>query len=140
MKRTFLSSFSRYDQFDFLIDIVPRDDIKPATQPPKKDETMGRIVGSANDQVSYYLQMAQQQQLQGATATAQTQVVPGNALVQPQIIQLQPTQMVNQITPPAGGIQIVQQIVGPNGEIQQIPIQLTAQQLGLIRQQMTGKG
>ncbi|TRY63411.1 hypothetical protein TCAL_02643 [Tigriopus californicus] len=131
-------AITKYDQFDFLIDIVPRDDIKPATQPPKKEEAMGRIVGSNNDQVSYYLQMAQQQQLQGATATAQTQVVPGNALVQPQIIQLQPTQMVNQITPPAGGIQIVQQIVGPNGEIQQIPIQLTAQQLGLIRQQMTG--
>ena len=36
------------------------------------------------------------------------------------------------------GIQIVQQIVGPNGEIQQIPIQLTSQQLQMIRTQMTG--
>ena len=35
-------------------------------------------------------------------------------------------------------LQIVQQIVGPNGEIQQIPIQLTSQQLGMIRAQMTG--
>ena len=47
-------------------------------------------------------------------------------------------QMVNAVTPPPGGIQIVQQIVGPNGEIQQIPIQLTSQQLQMIRTQMTG--
>jgi hypothetical protein len=47
--------------------------------------------------------------------------------------------MVNTVAPPPGGIQIVQQIMGPNGEIQQIPIQLTNQQLQLIRAQMTGK-
>jgi hypothetical protein len=56
----------------------------------------------------------------------------------PQIIQLQPHQMANTVAPPPGGIQIVQQIIGPNGEIQQIPIQLTSQQLQLIRAQMTG--
>lgn len=59
-------------------------------------------------------------------------------LVTPQVIQLQPTQVVNNIPPPPGGIQIVQQIVGANGEIQQFPIQLTSQQLQLIRAQMTG--
>ena len=58
-------------------------------------------------------------------------------MVTPQVIQLQPQQMVNAVPPP-GGIQIVQQIVGPNGEIQQIPIQLTSQQLQMIRTQMTG--
>ena len=57
----------------------------------------------------------------------------------PQVIQLQPQQMVNAVPPSPGGIQIVQQIVGPNGEIQQIPIQLTSQQLQMIRTQMTGK-
>ena len=36
-------------------------------------------------------------------------------------------------------MQFVQQIVGPGGEIQQIPIQLTNQQLQLIRTQMTGQ-
>ena len=51
---------------------------------------------------------------------------------------VQPTQMVSTIAPPPGSIQIVQQIIGPNGEIQQIPIQLTSQQLQLIRAQMTG--
>ena len=50
----------------------------------------------------------------------------------------QPTQMVNTVAPAPGGIQIVQQIIGPNGEIQQIPIQLTNQQLQLIRAQMSG--
>ena len=46
--------------------------------------------------------------------------------------------MVNTVAPTPGGIQIVQQIIGPNGEIQQIPIQLTNQQLQLIRAQMSG--
>jgi hypothetical protein len=46
--------------------------------------------------------------------------------------------MVNAVAPAPGSIQIVQQIIGPNGEIQQIPIQLTNQQLQLIRAQMTG--
>ena len=52
---------------------------------------------------------------------------------QPQVIQLQPQQMVNTMAPPPGGIQIVQQVVGADGQIQQIPIQLTSQQLQMIR-------
>ena len=39
----------------------------------------------------------------------------------------------------SGGIQIVQQIIGPDGGIQQIPIQLNEQQLQLIRAQMIGQ-
>ena len=57
-------------------------------------------------------------------------------VVQPQVIQLQPQQMVNAVAPPPGGIQIVQQIVGSNGEIQQIPLQLTNQQMQMIKTQM----
>merc|ERR1712059_128034 len=49
-------AITKYDQFDFLIDIVPRDDIKPAT---KREETSVRMVP---DQVSYYFQLAQQHQ------------------------------------------------------------------------------
>ena len=63
---------------------------------------------------------------------------PQQGIATPQIIQLQPTQVVNNVAPPPGGIQIVQQIVQPNGEIQQFPIQLTSQQMQLIRAQMTG--
>ena len=43
------------------------------------------------------------------------------------------------MAPPApGSIQIVQPIVGPGGDIQQIPIQLTNQQLSMIRGHLTG--
>lgn len=80
------------------------------------------------------------------TATAPAAVA--TATLQPQIIQLQPTQVVgasaagsgSAMAPPQpGGIQIVQQIVGPGGELQQIPIQLTQQQMQMIRTQMTGE-
>merc|ERR1719436_1715786 len=98
----------------------------------------------APEQVSYYFQVqqgattaAQQHQQQTITTTTAPAAAPA-VTVQPQVIQLQPQQMVNNLAPPPGGIQIVQQIVAPNGEIQQIPIQLTSQQLQMIRTQMTG--
>lgn len=62
-----------------------------------------------------------------------------------QIIQLQPQQQqaqqaAQQQTAAAagGGIQIIQQIIGTDGQIQQIPIPLTPQQLQMIRLQMSG--
>jgi len=157
-------AITKYDQFDFLIDIVPRDDIKPTT---KREESSVRMVP---DQVSYYFQLAQQhqQQLQQSSGSPthsqqqqsqpQTQVVQSGASggvqtitvnqQQPQVIQLQAQQQQQQqqmggendkATPghPAG-IQIVQQIITPTGEIHQIPIQLNAQQLQVIRAQMMG--
>merc|ERR1711963_1081676 len=39
---------------------------------------------------------------------------------------------------PPGGIQIVQQIITPTWEIHQIPVQLNAEQLQVIRAQMMG--
>merc|ERR1712013_690318 len=167
-------AITKYDQFDFLIDIVPRDDIKPTT---KREESSVRMVP---DQVSYYFQLAQQhqQQLQqnsGSPTQAQqpqsqpqpqqqAQVVQSGASggvqtitvnqQQPQVIQLQPQQQQPQpqqqaqpqqqiqqpgaAAGPPGGIQIVQQIITPTGEIHQIPIQLNAQQLQVIRAQMMG--
>merc|ERR1719483_1821878 len=116
------------------------------------------------DQVSYYFQLAQQHQQALQTSSAPTQPPPQQApqqvvqagasggvqtitvnspqqqqqqTPQPQAIQLQP-QQVTSVAPPLGGIQIVQQIVGPGGEIQQIPIQLNQQQLQMIRAQMIG--
>merc|ERR1719442_315057 len=50
-------AITKYDQFDFLIDIVPRDDIKPVTT--KREDSSVRMVP---DQVSYYFQLAQQHQ------------------------------------------------------------------------------
>merc|ERR1719495_880871 len=156
-------AITKYDQFDFLIDIVPRDDIKPTKV---REDSSVRMIP---DQVSYYFQLAQQHQqaLQqsaggssqttaqqpqpqqqpqqqvvqaGASGGVQTITVGGNQQNQmtTQQQQQQPQQMTNSVGPPPGGIQIVQQIVGPNGEIQQIPIQLNTQQLQLIRAQMMG--
>merc|ERR1719154_452522 len=151
-------AITKYDQFDFLIDIVPRDDIKPVTT--KREDSSVRMVP---DQVSYYFQLAQQHQQALQTSSAPTQPPPQQApqqvvqagasggvqtitvnspqqqqqTPQPQVIQLQPQQMTS-VAPPLGGIQIVQQIVGPGGEIQQIPIQLNQQQLQMIRAQMIG--
>jgi len=149
-------AITKYDQFDFLIDIVPRDDIKPAT---RKDDSSVRM---APDQVSYYFQLAQQhqqslqnnssssggpqqqssqQQIQGQQQVVQSGVQTinvGQQQSQPQVIQLQPQQQQQAAQPPPGGIQIVQQIIGPSGEIQQIPILLNEQQLSLIRSQMIG--
>merc|ERR1740116_740149 len=146
-------AITKFDQFDFLIDIVPRDDIKPAA---RKDDSSVRM---APDQVSYYFQLAQQhqqslqnnsssssggpqqqstqQQIQGQQQVVQSGVQTinvGQQQSQPQVIQ----QQQQAAQPPPGGIQIVQQIIGPSGEIQQIPILLNEQQLSLIRSQMIG--
>jgi len=73
---------------------------------------------------------------------------------QPQVFQLQPQQQQQQqqaqphhqtqqpgaVAGPPGGIQILQQITTPTGEIYQIPIQLNAEQLQLIRAQTMGAG
>merc|ERR1719410_1500323 len=71
---------------------------------------------------------------------------------QPQthVFQLQPKQQHQQAQPhyqlqqpgagagPPGGIQIFQQLITPTGEIYQIPIQLNAEQLQVLRAQMVG--
>jgi len=69
---------------------------------------------------------------------------------QTQVFQLQPKQQHQQAQPhyqlqqpgagagPPGGIQIFQQLITPTGEIHQIPIQLNAEQLQVIRAQMIG--
>eukprot|EP00088_Acartia_fossae_P013888 TRINITY_DN17351_c0_g1_i5.p1 TRINITY_DN17351_c0_g1~~TRINITY_DN17351_c0_g1_i5.p1 ORF type:complete len:268 (+),score=76.66 TRINITY_DN17351_c0_g1_i5:40-804(+) len=164
-------AITKYDQFDFLIDIVPRDDIKPTPTKPESTPSKG-----IQDELSYYVSLAQQQQqtqnqqqtLNNTTVTTQQQqpqrgqaqlvqtassggvqtiaTVGSNQQQQvnvaPQIIQLQPQQMVTSqqsaSAPPPGGIQIVQQIMTPSGDIQQIPIQLSPQQLQVIRSQMIG--
>ncbi|KAF5274142.1 hypothetical protein FQR65_LT04540 [Abscondita terminalis] len=161
-------AITKFDQFDFLIDIVPRDDIKP-NKP--REEGAPRPAGNS-DQVHYYLQLAQQAQQQLQHATLQPSTSPSSntttttpqqntiQIVQPQVQTVQvntleqvignptstttstaQTPVVIQQSPtspqPQGGnIQIVQQIMTPGGEIQQIPIQLTPQQLQMIRMQL----
>eukprot|EP00795_Rhopilema_esculentum_P007831 gene7831-13702_t len=91
-------AITKYDQFDFLIDIVPRDELKPQ----KRQGTM------VPEQVQYYLQLAQMQQTQQPSVSQSSQVQvsqAGHAILaaaphvsvsinpatsQPQIIQIQP--------------------------------------------------
>ncbi|NP_001129664.1 nuclear transcription factor Y, gamma isoform X2 [Nasonia vitripennis] len=162
-------AITKYDQFDFLIDIVPRDELKQSKA--QSDNTVRTSMNS--DQVHYYFQLAQQQQASanqavqnnGAASQPIQIVQPSTGQIQTinigspveqettsstaqtltvqspqqntgqQVIQLQQTQ---QAAAAAGGIQILQQVVTPNGEIQQIPIQLTPQQLQMIRMQVQG--
>lgn len=91
------SGISKYDQFDFLIDIVPREEAKPVTQTKRADTNSGSIL--SQDQLqNYFFQLSQQQQLQ--TAGGQTggpiqiiQAAPGQNQQQqftlaPQVFQL----------------------------------------------------
>ncbi|KAG5264667.1 hypothetical protein AALO_G00256680 [Alosa alosa] len=82
-------AITKFDQFDFLIDIVPRDDLKP----PKRQEEVRQTV-SAAEPVQYYFTLAQQPgtvqvqgQPQGQQATTQTATTlqPGQIIIaQPQ--------------------------------------------------------
>ncbi|XP_015112242.1 nuclear transcription factor Y subunit gamma [Diachasma alloeum] len=160
-------AITKYDQFDFLIDIVPRDELKQS-----KAQSDGVRTVMNSDQVHYYFQLAQQQasanqSVQNNGAAQPIQIVQPNA-GQIQTInigspvdqestntstaqtvtvqspqqgggqQVIQLQQAQQTSPQSGGIQIVQQIVTPNGDIQQIPIQLTPQQLQMIRMQVQG--
>ncbi|XP_019751540.1 nuclear transcription factor Y subunit gamma isoform X2 [Hippocampus comes] len=106
-------AITKFDQFDFLIDIVPRDDLKP----PKRQEEMRQTVAPA-EPVQYYFTLAQQPgavQVQGAQqgqqAGAQTAatIQPGQIIIaQPQqgqmlqgatMQQLQQVQVQSQNTP-----------------------------------------
>lgn len=71
-------AITKYDQFDFLIDIVPRDELKQS-----KAQADNAVRTSMNsDQVHYYFQLAQQQ------ASANQAVQNNGATAQPiQIVQ-----------------------------------------------------
>ena len=132
-------AIAKYDQFDFLIDIVPREEVKPSTSSSKRQESSSDAGSGVMREVYYVSSTAGSTQTTSSASTSTTtSAMGGSSQQQPQIIQLQPQQMVSSLAPPPGGIQIVQQIVTPSGEIQQIPIQLTSQQLQLIKSQMTG--
>lgn len=99
-------AITKYDQFDFLIDIVPRDELKP-TKRQENDALRSTVTATqavGPDQVQYYFQLAQQhqqalqqqgpqqqtQQIQilqtGASTGGQPQfAVQGNQLVQVQV-------------------------------------------------------
>ncbi|XP_053310722.1 nuclear transcription factor Y subunit gamma isoform X2 [Spea bombifrons] len=148
-------AITKFDQFDFLIDIVPRDELKP----PKRQEEVRQAVTPA-EPVQYYFTLAQQPavQVQGQTAGQQTTsstttLQPGQIIIaqpqqgqstpvtmqvgegqQVQIVQAQPQGQGQQGQSGAGQtMQVMQQIITNTGEIQQIPVQLNTGQLQYIR-------
>uniref|UniRef100_A0A4W6D659 Nuclear transcription factor Y subunit gamma n=1 Tax=Lates calcarifer TaxID=8187 RepID=A0A4W6D659_LATCA len=145
-------AITKFDQFDFLIDIVPRDDLKP----PKRQEEMRQSVAPA-EPVQYYFTLAQQpgtattiqpgqiiiaqpqqgQMLQGATmqqlqqVQVQSQGTPITSA--PVAMQVGEGQQVQIVQAAAAQGQVMQQIITNTGEIQQIPVQLNTGQLQYIR-------
>ncbi|XP_070840716.1 nuclear transcription factor Y subunit gamma isoform X1 [Chaetodon trifascialis] len=150
-------AITKFDQFDFLIDIVPRDDLKP----PKRQEEMRQSVAPA-EPVQYYFTLAQQpgavqvqgtQQAQQPGAQTATTIQPGQIIIaqpqqgqsapvamqvsegqQVQIVQAAAAQGQAQTAQAQGQtMQVMQQIITNTGEIQQIPVQLNTGQLQYIR-------
>ncbi|KAM6218563.1 nuclear transcription factor Y subunit gamma [Rhynchocyon petersi] len=149
-------AITKFDQFDFLIDIVPRDELKP----PKRQEEVRQSVTPA-EPVQYYFTLAQQPtavQVQGQqqgqqTTSSTTTIQPGQIIIaqpqqgqttpvtmqvgegqQVQIVQAQPQGQTQQAQSGTGQtMQVMQQIITNTGEIQQIPVQLNAGQLQYIR-------
>ncbi|CAH0551294.1 unnamed protein product [Brassicogethes aeneus] len=85
------------------------------------------------------IQIVQPQQVQTVQVNAIEQTPPSSSptnttAAQPVI--LQAGQSIAQNQP--GNVQIIQQILTPNGELQQIPINLTPQQLQMIKMQLQG--
>ncbi|XP_047418241.1 nuclear transcription factor Y subunit gamma-like isoform X1 [Sciurus carolinensis] len=154
-------AITKFDQFDFLREIVPRDELKP----PKRQEEVGQSV-TPTGPVQYYFTLAQQptavqiqgqqqgQQTTSSTTTVQprqiiiTQPQQGQLLFQTttpvtmqvgegqqvQIVQAQPQGQTQQAQSGTGHtMQVMQQIITNTGEIQQIPVQLNAGLLQYIR-------
>lgn len=128
-------AISKYDQFDFLIDIVPRDEIKPK----KETETTKTSTTTSSEPISYFSQISGGGE-QGLTATIgqpiQAIQATNQLLGTPMLIPIQtaqgevkfsalPTQLgqlgiMGQQQMPQQII--LQQVMSPNGEITQIPV------------------
>lgn len=117
-------AISKYDQFDFLIDIVPRDEIKPKKEAETKTTVQPEV---------FYVQ-SPSQTIQTVTVPAPTQTIQlqnGMQATSPQqnIILQSPTQTQQvptmvQIGSPGQQLQLMQQVVSANGEISHIPVSL----------------
>ncbi|XP_016896857.1 nuclear transcription factor Y subunit gamma isoform X2 [Cynoglossus semilaevis] len=129
-------AITKFDQFDFLIDIVPRDDLKP----PKRQEEMRQTVAPA-EPVQYYFTLAQQPgtvQVQGAQqgqqpgAQTATTIQPGQIIIaqpqQGQMLQGATMQQLQQVQVQSQGTPITSAPVAMQvGEGQQVQIVQAAQ-------------
>ncbi|XP_063690462.1 nuclear transcription factor Y subunit gamma-like [Bolinopsis microptera] len=78
---------AKYDQFDFLIDIVPRDELKPQKRQETVQETEIRTPNA--DQVQYYFQLANPAT---SSANSTTNIQTASSTQPQQITNQQPTQ------------------------------------------------
>lgn len=114
-------AISKYDQFDFLIDIVPRDEIKPKKEAETKTTVQPEVfyVQSPSQSIQTVTVPAPAQTIQlqnGIQATSPQQNI---ILQSPQQAQV-PTMV--QIGSPGQQLQLMQQVVSANGEISHIPV------------------
>ncbi|KAJ8710681.1 hypothetical protein PYW08_009196 [Mythimna loreyi] len=120
-------AISKCDQFDFLIDIVPRHEVKP--NKPRYDHAPRT---SHVDQVAHH-----HAAMQSTTQQAQPQIViqPCANVVQ-QAAAASTSSSTNNVAVTQQPVTLMQQVVTPSGELQQLPIQLTQAQLNMIRLQV----
>ncbi|KAJ8710211.1 hypothetical protein PYW07_009577 [Mythimna separata] len=120
-------AISKCDQFDFLIDIVPRHEVKP--NKPRYDHAPR---SSHADQVAHH-----HAAMQNATQQSQPQIViqPCAQVVQ-QAAAASTSTSSNNVAVSQQPVTLMQQVVTPSGELQQLPIQLTQAQLNMIRLQV----
>ncbi|XP_055329567.1 nuclear transcription factor Y subunit gamma-like [Paramacrobiotus metropolitanus] len=116
------TAVSKCDQFDFLIDIVPRDEVKP--KPPSKSTP--RSVS----EVQYFVQ-------QGGQVTSAVQGLPSVPVTQ---LQLAVQGSAQQTLSVQEGATLPVVINNSAGEIQQANLSLTAQQIEAIRQYISTLG
>ncbi|KAI5639185.1 histone-like transcription factor (CBF/NF-Y) and archaeal histone domain-containing protein [Phthorimaea operculella] len=117
-------AISKSDQFDFLIDIVPRHEVKPSK--PRDDLPRPTI---ATGEVTVT-------QPQTTVQTGQQQyIIPCNQIIQQASTSAQQPSTSSNVTVQQP-LTIMQQLVTANGEVQQLPIQLSQAQLNMIRLQV----
>ncbi|XP_065648118.1 nuclear transcription factor Y subunit gamma isoform X2 [Hydra vulgaris] len=90
-------AITKYDQFDFLIDIVPREELKPVKR--QEDTLRHQVNVLPPEQVQYYFQLSQLQQNASSGSSSQAQIghlPPGAHIIQQNgqvIIAAQPHQI-----------------------------------------------
>ncbi|KPL98947.1 Histone-like protein transcription factor (CBF/NF-Y)-like protein [Sarcoptes scabiei] len=130
-------AITKYDQFDFLIDIVPREETKPNKRPDAS------IVITNDNHYNYYLQLAQQQSSSGQPIQIIQAANRGQFALSPQIIQVPvPSTPLNQ-NPDANIIASPTININRNSTTQGIhplPITLSSQQYQTILQSQQNSG
>lgn len=127
-------AISKYDQFDFLIDIVPRDEIKPKKETENKSTVQEVFYVQTPTQQIQTVTVPSVVQTSPQTGTAQTiQLQNGlqaaatptqNIILQSPTQTQVPTGLIQIGSPSGQQIQLVQQVMTANGEISQIPVSL----------------